>query len=235
MAPSSNAALATPNPPAPAAAANATQLESADAVEGPRPAPLGPMKIELPNGMIKFGFLLQPQYQAVGSPTLNKLSHNIYLRRTRILIGATLYKNFEFFLDTDYPNLFLAGNNTPYETNNKATPGMNIQDAFGTVKAVGDMLKIDMGYMLPPLAHNAVQGATSLYSWDYFTNSFRHSNVFHSTTDPVGRDTGVQLRGLVLNDIIEYRVGLFQGKREDASATQVSARNMFRAAGRLQI
>ena len=34
------------------------------------------------------------------------------------------------------------------------------------------MIKIDAGYMLPPMAHNAVQSAASLYSWDYFAFSF---------------------------------------------------------------
>jgi len=193
------------------------------------------MKIELPNATIKFGFLLQPQYEAIGSPAVNGASNNIFLRRTRFIMGATFFKYFEFFFDTDYPNLFRAANNTQGELNTKATPGMNVQDAFGTIKAVGDALKIDLGYMLPPGAHNAVQGAGTLYSWDYFTNSFRHSNVFQSTADPVGRDTGAELRGLVLNDIVEYRVGMFQGKREDVSATRASGRNMFRVAGRLQI
>jgi hypothetical protein len=203
--------------------------------EGPRPAPAGPMKIELPNATLKFGFLLQPQFESVGSPSLNGMSHNMFVRRTRIIIGATLFKNFEFFFDSDYPNLFRAANNTPDDPNAKLTPGMNIQDAFATAKALGDALKIDVGYMLPPGAHNALQGATSLYSWDYFNNSFRHSNVFVSTADPIGRDAGVQLRGLVLNDIIEYRVGLFQGRRENVNTTDVAARNMFRVAGRLQI
>ncbi len=190
----------------------------------------------MPNVTIKFGFLLQPQYEAVGSGGLDSATNNIYLRRTRLLIGATLFKNFEFFFETDYPNLNKAANNTAGETNNKATPGMNVQAAFATVKAVGDVLKVDLGYMLPPLAHNAVQGAGTLYSWDYFNNSFRHSDVFHSAApSPVGRDTGVQLRGLVLDDIIEYRVGMFQGKRDDAFAGKVSGHNMFRVAGRLQV
>ena len=59
----------------------------------------------------------------------------------------------------------------------KATPGMNIQDAFATAKPFGDVFKVDVGYMLPPLAHNAVQGAGTLYSWDYFANSFNSGNV----------------------------------------------------------
>jgi hypothetical protein len=233
-APDTANAAAPTTPPAALIAPPTTSAADA-AADAPRPAAAGPMKIELPNATIKFGFLLQPQYEAIGSPALNGASNNIFVRRARIIVGATFFKNFEFFLDTDYPNLFKATNNTPGELNNKATPGMNVQDAFGTAKIVGDALKIDLGYMLPPLAHNALQGAGTLYSWDYFSNSFRHSNVFQSTADPVGRDTGVQLRGLVLNDIVEYRVGMFQGKREDANTTRVGGRNMFRVAGRLQI
>jgi hypothetical protein len=192
------------------------------------------MKIELPNATIKFGFLLQPQYEAVGSGSLSGATNNIYLRRTRIIIGATLFKNFEFFLDTDSPNLLKAADNTPGDVNNKTTAAMNIQDAFATAKA-GDALKVDVGYMLTPGAHNAMQGAGTLYSWDYFSNTFRHGNVFHSATDPVGRDAGIQLRGLLLDNIIEYRVGMFQGKRENVTATEVAGRNMFRGAARLQI
>jgi len=192
------------------------------------------MKIELPNATIKFGFLLQPQYEAVGHATLNSATNNIYLRRTRIIIGATLFKNFEFFLDTDYPNLMKAADDTQGDVNNKAAAGMNIQDAFATAKA-GDALKVDVGYMLPAGAHNAMQGAGTLYSWDYFSNTFRHGNVFHTAGDPVGRDAGIQLRGLLLDNIIEYRVGMFQGKRENVNATEVAGRNMFRGAARLQI
>jgi len=203
--------------------------------EGPRPAPAGPLAIKTPNATFKLGFLLQPQYEIVGSPTLNRGSQNLFVRRTRILFGATLFKNFDFFLDTDYPNINRAPNAGTGEPNPKATPGMNVQDAFATVKALDDVIMIDLGYMLPPLAHNALQGATSLYGWDYFSNSFRHSNVFGSTTDPIGRDSGAQLRGLLFGGILEYRVGLFQGRREPASTQSVASRNFFRAAGRVQL
>jgi hypothetical protein len=111
-----------------------------------------------------------------------------------------------------------------------------VQDAFGTFKAVEDSLKIDMGYMLPPSTHNADQGAGTLYGWDYFANSFRNSNSFNSSGAPVGRDAGVQLRGLVLDNHLEYRAGLFQGRRNTASADgRVGDRNFFRFAARLQV
>jgi hypothetical protein len=93
---------------------------------------------------------------------------------------------------------------------------------------------------LPPLAHNAVQGATTLYAWDYFANSFRANGLgingnFGYSATPVGRDAGVQARGLVAGGLVEYRVGLFQGIRRPVSATEVAGRNFFRVAGRVQV
>jgi hypothetical protein len=110
-----------------------------------------------------------------------------------------------------------------------------VQDAFGTFKALGDALKFDMGYMLPPSTHNADQGAGTLYSWDYFSNSFRNSNSFNSSGAPVGRDAGLQVRGLVLNDHLEYRAGLFQGRRNVAANGKVGGSNFFRFAARAQV
>jgi hypothetical protein len=123
-------------------------------------------------------------------------------------------------------------------TSVKATPGMNIQDAFATWKAMGDMIKVDVGYMLPPLVHNAVQGAGTLLGLDYFANSFRPSNSFSGlgvTASPAGRDTGVQVRGLLVGGHLEYRLGLFQGLRSDPTMADAISKNFFRFAGRLQI
>jgi hypothetical protein len=197
----------------------------------PRPAP-APLKIETPTSSLKLGLLLQPQYEMLGHPTMRNVSHNLYVRRIRLLAAATLFKNVEVFFDTDYPNLF-KGDQT---SGTKNTPGLNVQDAFGTYKALEDALKVDMGYMLPPSTHNADQGAGTLYGWDYFSNSFNNSQSFNSSGNPVGRDAGVQLRGLVLENHLEYRAGLFQGRRNTASADgRVGDRNFFRFAARLQV
>jgi len=152
----------------------------------------------------------------------------------RRMAGA-LFGTIEYFVDTDFSNLFLsntvAGMGGAATTQLKATPGMNIQDAYATYKASGDMFKVDVGYILTPLSHNALQGATGLYSWDYFANTFRHNGtaanafVFGATASPVGRDVGVQ----------EYRFGLFQGLRDAQTATEVGSRNFFRAAARVQV
>jgi hypothetical protein len=45
----------------------------------------------------------------------------------------------------------------------------------------------------------------------------------------------VQLRGLLVDGHLEYRAGLFQGLRENATGTDVQARNFFRATLRVQV
>jgi len=218
----------------------------------PAPAPVttgfAPLKVEANGNSIRIGLLFQPAFRTASvASDLTGYSNNLFLRRTRILVGGSLFGKFDYFLDTDYPNLFFgnaeAGNAmaTPptNPTNTKGGPGMYIQDAFITAKPIEgefkDAFKIDAGFMLPPMAHNAVQGAGTLYSLDYFANSFLHGNVFGSSVNPVGRDLGVQVRGLLVGGLIEYRAGLFQGLRDVQSGTEVASRNFFRATGRVQI
>jgi len=238
--------IAPPPPSEPAMALSSSPMAPA---APPAAAPSASFKNDIGNGStLKVGLLIQPQFQSLGSNALDGNSYNLFIRRTRLLVSGTLFGAFEYFFDTDYPNLFLATNEGPTATANatttKATPGMNIQDAFITWKALGDMVKVDAGYMLPPMAHNAVQGAGTLYSWDYFAFTFLSTanTLLGSSASPVGRDLGVQLRGLLLDGHIEYRLGLFQGVRNPETpsamgdaATTVGSNNFFRATGRIQI
>ena len=221
--------------PAPAAAPVETPAVATPAPvaapAAPAPTDYAPLKLESANASIKFGFLAQPQFEASGNqnPATNGASYNLFIRRTRLLIGGSLFGKFEYFFDTDSPNLFKAG-----DTGAKAAPGIGVQDAFITYKAYEDMFKIDAGYMLPAGAHNALQGAGTLYGLDYFANSFRHQGVFNSAGD-VGRDVGVQARGLLADGLVEYRLGVFQGLREPATMTTAAAHKFFRVAGRVQV
>jgi hypothetical protein len=259
-APAAPAAAAPAVPPEPKTEPDVTAAPAAPAAPPiayePTPAPVAPqpdapaptgfesLKIESKNGSatLKIGLLAQPQFEAVGSqvdgPTGS--SNNLFVRRTRLLVGGTLFKDFEYFFETDTSNLFKGdiGNATTAGTGTKNAPGVLVQDIIGTWKAYEDMLKVDVGYMLTPGAHNALQGAGTLYSLDYFTNTFNHSLAFNTAAgfNPAGRDAGAQLRGLVLDNHIEYRLGIFQGKRNAAgTAPEVASQNMFRIAGRVQI
>jgi hypothetical protein len=202
----------------------------------PPPPPAAPLQLTNPAGSLRFGFLAQPQYEAAGGAADDGFSHNFFVRRARLLVGGTLFNDFELFFETDFADLMKSD-----AMGVKNGPGALIQDAIVTWKRF-DFFKIDAGFMLVPLSHNAIQSAASLYSWDYFAFTFRHSNVFRAAVPPAGRDAGVQLRGLLLGGHLEYRVGAFQGLREAAAPPpgmmgepELQSTNAFRVAGRVQI
>jgi hypothetical protein len=209
---------------------------------GPIPSVSG-LKIVIPNATIRLGIFLQPQFESAQIPTATGYANNLYLRRARFVAGGTIFDNVEWFLETDSPNLFKGATGPGTGAALKTTSTMLIQDLFGTYRVLGDMLKIDAGYTLPAASHNALQSAFTLFGWDYFAYTFQNTNSFGAATPPVGRDLGVQVRGLVVDGHIEYRVGLWQGQRNAAVGTagppavivDQSARNFFRTAARLQI
>jgi hypothetical protein len=247
--------------PAPAApetpAEPAAKLKAAPEPEPPRatgpftPFAPPPAPLRFGNDLVnvQFGVLVQPAFQAAGDAAADGLSKNLFVRRTRLILGGTIYKYFEYFIDTDWPDLFKQDAVDTTAASFKNAPGMNIQDAFLTGKAWGDCLNVDFGFMLPPLSHNNIESAAKLYGPDYFANSFRRNASFLTATDPFrstiqnpqGRDAGLQLRGLLAFGHVEYRVGLFQGLRvtempgPPGQPATVGSKNFFRFSARLQV
>jgi len=236
----------------------APPAEPSEIAPSPPPAPVGaqgyvplapspaPLRVENSSASIQFGILAQPAFEMAGAADADLTTKNIYLRRFRFIVGGTLFKSFEYFLQLDYPNLFKLD---PGDTMaiDKNAPGLNIQDAFVTFKMLGDQIKIDAGFMLPPLSHNSLESAAKLYGHDFFANTFRRNlfgiaDPFKSDGEsPIGRDAGVQVRALVLNGHIDVRAGAFMGHRvglvpaAGADPSLVGGLNMVRLAGRLQI
>jgi hypothetical protein len=179
------------------------------------------------------------QYEALGNGATNGLTQNLFLRRVRIMLGGTLFKNLEYFFETDYPNLFKSTAGTDaagMPTFLKNSPGMNIQDAFFTWKAFGDLVKVDAGYMFPPLSHQAVQSAaTSTASTTSRTPSGTAARSATARLIPSVANLGVQLRGLVIDGHLEYRVGLYSRPAQCSRTPDAGGRNFFRVAARLQI
>jgi hypothetical protein len=251
-----------PSEAAPASAAPeeapAPRLAAPPPVEAPAPAPEtgpyvpfapppAPMRIETPGATIQFGLLAQPAFEMGGAPDDEKMAKNLYLRRIRFMVGGTVFKYFEYFFDTDWPNLFKQDPADTTSGTGKNAPGLNVQDAYVTFKPFGQLIKLDAGFMLPAASHNGLESAAKLYGPDYFVNTFRrnvtgNTDPFKSSPQsPVGRDTGVQLRVLALNSHIDVRVGMFQGLRlgevpaAGATPAVIGGLNMFRVAARLQL
>lgn len=196
-----------------------------------------PLGLENAYASVRIGLLLQPQYQILGENTYTGQGQNLYVRRARFMVGGSLFGAVDYFFDIDYPNLFLAkaASGSP---STKYTPSANIQDAFLTYRPFGNLVMLDAGYFLPPMAHNTLQSAATLFGWDFFAYSFQHDQAFGTSspiTTAVGRDTGAELRGLLLGGHLEYRVGMFQGLRYGKGTTTTLAQNDFRVTSRIQI
>jgi hypothetical protein len=189
-------------------------------LEGTTPPPPPPasgapggLKIEGNNASVKLGFLAQPAYEYLSRTAATPESYQtLFLRRARLLVLMTLGSQLELFAETDSPNLGRGNGPTPAAGlpggGVAGSAGMFLQDVFATWKPLEE-LKLEAGEMLIPLSHNGLQSAASLYGWDYFAFTFQQNGALQNF---VGRDTGVQARGLVAQHL-EYRLGVFTGRR----------------------
>ena len=167
----------------------------------------------------KLGLLGQFQAESIENPGADSQINNLFVRRLRLMFGGQVTKNVTFFVETDTPNLgktLAAGKDLP--------GAMIIQDAYAEFK-VSDAFAVDAGLMFIPFSRNYLQSAASLLPIDYGAYTYTQSGPTQSST---GRDTGVQVKGYVLNNHLEYRIGAFQGLRDARSHPA------FRYAGRVQ-
>jgi len=157
------------------------------------------LKIGNDDTYLKIALLLQAWgvFTDEGAPEAKSLDTDFYLRRMRILLFGQYNDKINFFVETDNPNFGKQGDfsSTTY-----------IQDAWVEFN-LHEALQIDAGMLLAPFSHHGMQGAVSLHSLDYHGSLIRYpagSNV-------VWRDFGVMLRGLLLEDLIEYRLAILNG------------------------
>jgi hypothetical protein len=169
---------------------------------------------------LRFGVLAQTQAEWLENATATETAQNIFVRRTRLLVGGKLGERVTLFLETDSPNVGKAGSDGK---KNEGT--IYLQDLILTYSAAS-AVKIDAGLLLLPLAYNGGQAATSLLGIDYGPHSFAASAP---TNCRVGRDYGVQLRSYLANQHLELRAGAFQGVRGSEGTKP------FRAFGRAAI
>jgi hypothetical protein len=139
--------------------------------------------------------------------------------------------DFEYFIDTDFADLFKASG----EESIKNGPGISVKDFFSTYKVFGEALMIDGGLMLPPLSRNSLQGAPFLNGLDFFAGTYLHAGAFRSSSNSFARDVGLQARGIVPGGRLEYRAGVFQGRRRPPDDDDAAASNGFRVAARVQL
>ncbi len=141
---------------------------------------------------------------------------NLYLRRIRLIAAGEIAKDVTFFFETDQPNL----GRTPKTQDT----GFFVQDAFLEWKA-SNVVRVDGGLMLVPFSRNVLQSPSSYYGLDISSITTVNNSVMQNTAL---RDLGFQLRGFFLKDRLQYRAGLFQGRRD------ANAHNTLRKAAYIQ-
>jgi hypothetical protein len=184
------------------------------------PAPPGPLQIKFGDNMnVRFGVLLQPQYDALQLST-GGYAQNLVIRRMRLIVGGQVAKNVFFFFQTENSRLGLAA------ANGTKTLGAGFQ----TIDAVAEWriskpFNIWAGLIYLPTTREALKASGSEFMMDVSTYAYTATTALAGTG---GRDTGFLARGYFLNDHLEYRAGGFQGLRS------ANGRNDMRKIARLQ-
>ena len=183
---------------------------------------------------VNVGALLQPWFQVtapagegkgsagIGAPDGKSPSFDFFLRRARILVYGNITKDLAYFIETDQPNLGKGGD---------FSSSTFVQDAFFSYTFMPE-LKIDAGMMLVPLSHHTIEGAIGLNALDY------HSDTIRLPAGRIFRDTGIQLRGLAVNNLLHYRLGIFEGVRSTPRTAPLEALNekgLPRITGQLRV
>jgi len=158
---------------------------------------------------VNVGVLMQPWFQmtapagdgkgsaGVGAPDGKSPSFDFFMRRARILVYGNITKDLAYFIETDQPNLGKGGD---------FSQPIFVQDAFFSYTFLPEV-KLDVGMLLVPLSHHTIEGAIGLNALDY------HADTIRFPAGKIFRDTGIQLRGLAANNLLHYRLGVFEGVR----------------------
>jgi len=181
-------------------------------------------------GFIDIGALVQAQYRieqdAAGSG--HDPSNDFLLRRARIVLSGQFNDNIGFLIDTDVsyatgpgttPNVPAAGA-APGGASPTATGvynGIYLLDAVAMYK-VSKEFQLDAGLMLiSGMNHNALTSGAKYASVNNFTT------YFSANSQRATRDVGVAIRGLLLDDRLYYRLGVFNGVQTRATTTGTAA------------
>ena len=159
-----------------------------------------------------FAFAQQNGFSAPGTTGATSWSRGFDVYRARVLVGGQLSKKGSFFMETELPSA-LGGPNADGTKNVKVSPIIldaqyqyNFSNAFQVIA----------GQMLVSNNRNGLQGAAALmandfsffqYPYNLFANSPLQGNF--------GRDLGINFRGFLFNDHLEYRTGVFTGRNTD--------------------
>jgi len=150
---------------------------------------------------MQVGFLGQGWFEAVqdNAGDNDEWSKDFYFRRARILGMGSVHKNVKFFFDTDVPNSGKQGT---------SDNDLILNDAFIDLQIMPEF-NVSFGRILVPFSVENKASAALLLGIDYNTNVTKVPTFIDRA---FWRDDGVEVRGILLDGLIDYRVGLFDGE-----------------------
>lgn len=184
---------------------------------------------------IRFGAVAQAWFDYAQSS--NKVmdgdggySTNFLLRRARFIGSASFFGDLFVYVLLDAPRIGTAvqSGTAMAPVVNKFGTGALVQDMFGEIKLYGDQFMLTAGLMFIPFSRHDLGSSTTRLGLDTAFTGALMPNTSGS------RDTGFQLKGYVLEDHLEYRVGVFSGARQVATGNNPVAHNAPRVTGYLQ-
>ncbi|MCC5943949.1 MAG: hypothetical protein JJT94_03380 [Bernardetiaceae bacterium] len=163
---------------------------------------------------IQLGFFLQSHWRAsqerlsVGSPS-SDFNNQLYLYRARILLGAELSPRTSFFFQTELPQpVGLVGGDG---NKNIQTVAPVILDAQIQYQFHKNFMMLG-GMQLVGSSRQALQSPVTLLGLDFSYYQYAYNLFgFQALQNFFGRDIGVNARGFVLDERLEWRLGAFRG------------------------
>jgi hypothetical protein len=175
----------------------------------------------------RLGLLLQANADGTQDPISEGYSQNMFLRRLRFIVLATIAPTVTAFFQTENSRLGNAGTTGAKSLNT----GFIVQDAYLEWRLLGEKVMVDAGLFYTPQSRGVLNSSSSTLSFD--APAFGQQQVA-VTGSSAGRDTGFGLKGYLLDERLEYRTAILSGQRQAATASGAGSRNSPRAAGRLQ-
>ena len=185
------------------------------------------------NVNFRFGLQLQGWADWTQDPNSEGYSQNMFIRRIRAQMLATVAPGVSVFYQTDNPRAGNAGT----DGNKIINTGLLTQDAFVEWKICADMIMLDAGLYLVPTNRNGLTSTASFLALDIGTWALQGNGIMKGNG---GRDYGAGFHGYLLDTKLEYRIAAFDGNRNPTTpqpaplGPAAGSRNPYRFAGRLQ-
>jgi hypothetical protein len=178
-------------------------------------------------GLLHFdavGLQEKPTAAQSADPNYNRRwERQMYVYRARILVGANISPKTSFFLETEI-QVIIGRTDATGQKRSQVSPiilDAQVEHIFSKY------FSVIAGMQLVGTTRNALQSAAALMALDFGYFQYPYSLFENSPLQGnFGRDIGVNLRGFLADERLEYRLGVFNGRRDDPYSP-------FRVIGRL--